>query len=69
MLYVDGAAVGTAGDAALGATALVANWTDIGTSDVKLAAKYIQTGYSCFSRWCKNSCILRSKQQLKLINN
>jgi hypothetical protein len=43
-LYVDGAEVGTAGDAALGATALVANWSDIGTTDVKLAAKYIQTG-------------------------
>jgi hypothetical protein len=27
------AAVGTAGDAALGATALVANWSDIGTTD------------------------------------
>jgi hypothetical protein len=43
-LYVDDAEVGTAGDAALGATALVANWSDIGTTDVKLAAKYIQTG-------------------------
>jgi hypothetical protein len=43
-LYVDGAEVGTAGDAALGATALVTNWSDIGTTDVKLAAKYIQTG-------------------------
>ena len=43
-LYVDDAAVGTAGDAALGATALTQNWSDIGTSDVKLAAKYIQTG-------------------------
>ena len=40
-LYVDGAACGTGGDAALGATALVTNWTDIGTSDLKLAAKYI----------------------------
>jgi hypothetical protein len=36
--------VGTAGDAALGDTALVNNWTDTGTSDVKLAAKYIQSG-------------------------
>ena len=43
-LYVDDAAVGTAGDAALGVTALTQNWSDIGTSDVKLAAKYIQTG-------------------------
>jgi hypothetical protein len=43
-LYVDDAEVGTAGDAALGATALVTNWSDIGTTDVKLAAKYIQTG-------------------------
>lgn len=43
-LYVDDAAVGTAGDAALGATALVTNWSDIGVTDVKLAAKYIQTG-------------------------
>ena len=43
-LYVDGAACGTGGDAALGATALVTNWTDIGTSDVKLAAKYIPSG-------------------------
>ena len=43
-LYVDNAAVGTAGDAALGVTALTQNWSDIGTSDVKLAAKYIQTG-------------------------
>ncbi len=43
-LYVDNAAVGTAGDAALGNTALVTNWSDIGTTDVKLAAKYIQTG-------------------------
>lgn len=43
-LYVDNAAVGTAGDAALGVTALVNNWSDIGTTDLKLAAKYIQTG-------------------------
>lgn len=43
-LYVDNAAVGTAGDAALGVTALVTNWSDIGTTDLKLAAKYIQTG-------------------------
>ncbi len=43
-LYVDNAAVGTAGDAALGVTALVNEWSDIGTTDVKLAAKYIQTG-------------------------
>ena len=43
-LYVDGAAVGTAGDAALGNTALATNWSDIGTTDVKLAAKYIPTG-------------------------
>lgn len=43
-LYVDNAAVGTAGDAALGVTALVSDWSDIGTTDVKLAAKYIQTG-------------------------
>jgi hypothetical protein len=43
-LYVDNAAVGTAGDAALGDTALVANWTDIGTTDVKFAAKYIASG-------------------------
>ena len=43
-LYVDGAAVGTAGDAALGNTALVSDWSDIGTTDVKLAAKYIPTG-------------------------
>ena len=43
-LYVDNAAVGTAGDAALGNTALATNWSDIGTTDVKLAAKYIQTG-------------------------
>ena len=43
-LYVDGAAVGTAGDAALGSTALVTNWSDIGTTDVKLAAKYIPSG-------------------------
>jgi len=43
-LYVDGAAVGTAGDAALGSTALVTNWSDIGITDVKLAAKYIPTG-------------------------
>lgn len=43
-LYVDNAAVGTAGDAALGDTALVNNWTDTGTSDLKLAAKYIQSG-------------------------
>ncbi len=43
-LYVDNAAVGTAGDAALGNTALVTNWSDIGTTDVRLAAKYIQTG-------------------------
>ena len=40
-LYVDGADVSAAGDAALGATALVTNWTDTGTSDLKLAAKYI----------------------------
>lgn len=43
-LYVDNAAVGTAGDAALGDTALVNNWTDTGTSDLKLAAKYIPSG-------------------------
>lgn len=43
-LYVDNADVSAAGDAALGATALVTNWTDIGTSDVKLAAKYIDAG-------------------------
>ena len=43
-LYVDGAAVGTAGDAALGNTALVSDWSDIGTTDVRLAAKYIPTG-------------------------
>ena len=43
-LYVDNAAAGTAGDVALAATALTQNWTDIGTSDVKLAAKYIPDG-------------------------
>jgi len=43
-LYVDNAAVGTAGDAALGNTALVSDWSDIGTTDVRLAAKYIPTG-------------------------
>ncbi len=41
-LYVDGAeCFCSTGDAALGATALVTNWTDTGTSDLKLAAKYI----------------------------
>ena len=43
-LYVNYTSVSSAGDAALGTTALVTNWTDIGTSDVKLAAKYIDAG-------------------------
>jgi hypothetical protein len=63
-LYVDGAAVGTAGDAALGKLNSFSSATgvNIGTTDVKLAAKYIQTGAAASAGECKNSCILRTEQ-------
>ena len=40
-LYVDNADVSAIGPVALGATGLCANWKNIGTSDVRVAMKYI----------------------------
>ena len=40
-LYVDNADVSAIGPVALGATGLCANWKNVGTSDVRIAAKYI----------------------------
>ena len=43
-LYIDNAEVGTAGTVALGATAICTQWKNVGTSDVRIAAKYIPSG-------------------------
>ena len=40
-LYVDNADVSAIGPVALGTTGLCTNWKDVGTSDVAIAAKYI----------------------------
>ena len=43
-LYIDNLSIGNTGNKGGGAHDLVANWLDVGTSDVTLAAKYIQSG-------------------------
>ena len=40
-LYVDGADVSAIGPVALGTTGLCTNWRNVGTSDVRVAMKYI----------------------------
>ena len=43
-LYVDNADVSAIGPVALGTTGLCANWKNTGTSDVRVACKYIDAG-------------------------
>ena len=43
-LYVDGANVAAIGPVALGTTGLCTNWRNVGTSDVRVAMKYIDAG-------------------------
>ena len=40
-LYVDGADISAIGPVALGTTGLCTNWRNTGTSDVRVAMKYI----------------------------
>jgi len=43
-LYVDNADVSAIGPVALGVTGLCTNWRNVGTSDVRVAMKYIDAG-------------------------
>ena len=59
-LYIDNAEVGTLGTVALGATAQCAEWKNVGTSDVRIAAKYIPSG-SASSAGKARVCIVYSQ--------
>jgi len=59
-LYIDNAEVGTAGTVALGATAICTEWKNVGTSDVRIAAKYIPSG-SAASAGKARVCIVYSQ--------
>jgi len=59
-LYIDNAEVGTLGTVALGATAQCAEWKNVGTSDVRIAAKYVPSG-SASSAGKARVCIVYSQ--------
>jgi len=59
-LYIDNAEVGTLGTVALGATAICSEWKNVGTTDVRIAAKYVPSG-SASSAGKARVCIVYSQ--------